>query len=450
MRIIKDAFLDNDEYERMPILFCIFSKISTTIKVFEAIKKSKPKKLYVFSDCWRETKEGEKEKVEYLRKYVLDNTDWDCEILTKFQDKNLGLRYGIEAALDWFFENEEMGIVLEDDCLPAPQLFRFCSEMLIKYKDDERVCMINGSNPNAKTLSANTYFFKDDMTASDIWGWATWRRVWQNHDKTCSQYEKYRKISFNADEDSLDFNEYAKNVRMKFIVVQLEHILAGKMNTWNYQLYFSIAINDGLYIIPECNLLTNIGCSADGFTNTGSEYYLEGTLPMGEFLFPIIHPSQVSARPLTAREYASIGIPRQQIFMKELIDVEEKIISDFLNIGNFLRQIGLYNNPQIKEIYNNKEMSNLYELIANAVYFKGYYKAQKYLWLSLSKSMLKGEKNFCQNCQKRECLSFCPTKSISLQTQENEFFVKIDKSTCKFCWKCMKNCPVVNPEKTTR
>ncbi|MCL1947028.1 MAG: hypothetical protein FWF51_07775 [Chitinivibrionia bacterium] len=450
MRIIKDAFLDNDEYERMPILFTPFCKVETATKVFGEIRKSKPKKLYVFSDGWREEKEGEKEKVEYLRKYICENIDWDCEIFTNFQNKNLGVKLGIETAIDWFFENEEMGIVLEDDCLPAPQLFRFCSEMLIKYKNDERVWLINGSNTNAKKLSANSYFFKDDMTTSDIWGWATWRRVWQKHDKTMSQYEKYRKISFNADEDSLDFNEYAKNIRMKFIIVQLEHILAGKMHTWNYQIYFSIAINDGLYIIPECNLVTNIGCNADGFTNTGSEYYLEGTFPTGEFLFPIIHPQEVSSKPLTAREYASIGIPRQRNFMKEFRDVEDKVLNDFLIIGNFLKRIGIYDDPQINNIITSKEADVLFDIITNAVYFKGYYKAQKYLWLSLSKSMLKGEKNFCQNCQKRECLSFCPTKSISLQTQENEFFVKIDKSTCKFCWKCMKNCPIVNPEKTTR
>jgi len=422
----------------MPILFTPFCKIETATKVFNAIKKSKPKKLYVFSDGWRATVASEKENVEYLRKWIVENVDWDCEVFTNFQEKNLGTRFGIEAAIDWFFENEEMGIILEDDALPAPELFRFCSEMLMKYKDDERVYLINGANIDAKKTSANSYFFKDDMGGSDIWGWATWRRVWKKHDKTMSQYEKY-KNQCEANENNPDYSEYLKNERMKFLLHQIGFILSGKMETWNFQLYFSIAANNGLYLIPECNLVTNIGCGTQGFTHTGSEYYLEGIIPTGEFLFPIEHPMQVSARRLTGEEY--INTVKS---MRDFQDFEKTSLLNFLSMSNFLKRFNFISESQLSEICQSAEADNLVKIILNAISFKKHYKAQKYFYLALSKGLLKGDKNPCSNCNNRKCLSVCPSKSISSHQEENgEIAVKIDRKTCQYCWNCMKSCPFV-------
>ena len=107
------------------VLFLVFNRLDTTKQVFEAIRQAKPPRLYVAADGPRESKEGEKEKVKAVRKYVMDNIDWKCEVKTLFRDKNLGCKMAVSGAIDLFFENEEMGIILEDDCLPNQSFFGF-------------------------------------------------------------------------------------------------------------------------------------------------------------------------------------------------------------------------------------------------------------------------------------------------------------------------------------
>jgi len=436
-----------DEYERMPILFTPFCKIEAATKVFNAIKKSKPKKLYVFSDGWRKEKEGEKEKVEYLRKFIVENIDWDCEVFTKFENKNLGVRFGLEAAFDWFFENEEMGIILEDDCLPAPSFFRFCSELLIKYKDEEKIFLINGTNETAKNTSSNSYSFKKITDFAEevagIWGWATWRRAWKKHDKKMSFLEKYKK-QCDTDCDTLDYEEYLKNARLKFFTKQMELILAGKNSTWDIQLKFSILINDGLIIVPNCNLVMNIGYGVSDVAHGGFEYIASGTLPTGDFLFPIEHKSQISANPLTAKEYiraAFMPILRD----KEFWDVEEMLANKIVEIHNFLAKSDISNEQK----YNMKRQFSskiLEELLKTSLHFKEYPKAQKYLYLALTKSLFQGEddKDICAKC--RKCIAICPTKSFNLFKENGKIVIGIDRKTCEYCWNCMKNCSFVNPK----
>ena len=444
----KQLFDNGEEYVKMPILFTPFCRAETATKVFSAIKKSKPKRLYVFSDGWRKEKEGEKEKVEYLRKYILDNMDWDCELFTKFEDKNLGPRFGLESAFDWFFENEEMGIILEDDCLPAPEFFRFCSEILIKYKDEEKVSLINGTNGYPEEISSNTYSFKKvtDFTedAVGIWGWATWRRVWNKHDKMMSQLDKYKK-QCDVDENSLNFDEYLKITRIKFLSKQLEMILADSNNTWDLQLRFSILINDGLLIIPNCNLISNIGCGVADSVHGTAEYSVAATLATGEFFFPVEHPQEISARPLTVKEYLqavyTVILPEKELWEKEF-----NITHSMAVINGVLKGSKL-DDEKKKEICEPAFSNSLDSILKHCLSGGNYGKAQKYLHLALSKSLFDGKKNFCSKCLYRECLSGCPTKSIvESKAKDEEFIVKINRETCEYCWKCMRLCRAVNPD----
>ena len=444
MRLQKNAVFNNDDYEKVPILFCIFTKLDTTEKVFKAIRKSKPKKLYISSDGARENKEGEKEKVEYLRKFVCENIDWDCEVFTKFNEKNLGCRRGMETAIDWFFENEEMGIILEDDCLPAQSFFRFCSEVLEKYKDNENVFLINGTNETAKNVSSNSYSFKKITdTAEDIiglWGWASWRRAWKRHDKKMSHLEKYKKPR-EIDDNSWDYDEYIKNARIKIFTDQLELILAGKNDTWDLQWKFSVLINDGLCIFPNCNLMTNIGASVSGAVHGIFEYNVGITLPAGDFRFPMEHPTEVLPRPLSAREFRRASFFPLQDGM-DFWEMEMTITENIKNISAFLAETKVeISDEQKSEMYRPVVMDGITQLIYLSLLFKEYCKAQKYLYLALSKNLFQEEKNFCVKCQRRDCAAACPSKSVFTYKSQ----IVINKETCQFCWNCMKACPIVNP-----
>ena len=104
------------------VLFLLFNRPDTTSKVFEKIRQIKPQRLYVASDGPRESYYGEIEKVKSVRE-IIKKIDWSCEVKTLFREKNLGCKKAVSSAISWFFNYEEQGIILEDDCLPHIDFF---------------------------------------------------------------------------------------------------------------------------------------------------------------------------------------------------------------------------------------------------------------------------------------------------------------------------------------
>ena len=160
-------------------------------------------------------------------------------------------------------------------------------------------------------------------------------------------------------------------------------------------------------------------------------------------MFPPNHTSQVSAQPLTPKEYlraAYMPISAE----KEFWDMEAEDTDKILSVHNFLVNSGLPQEQKI-EMYNKFLCRSLFELICICTHFKEFDKAQKYLYLALTKSLLRSDKNICSKCQSQKCLSVCPKKNISsFQTQDGEYVIKINRQTCEYCFRCMKHCPVVN------
>lgn len=260
---------------KSPVLFLVFNRPDTTQKVFDAIKKVKPKKLYVAADGPRENKEGEKEKCEEVRN-IIKQVDWDCKVETLFREKNLGCRDAVSSAITWFFDNVEEGIILEDDCLPSTSFFRFCDELLERYRDDTRVWHIGGTNPLKEKVPNSYYFSKYNR----IWGWATWRRCWENYDK---------KIIFWPDVKKQDIllNVASKKEVISF-TKKFDAAYYNKINTWDFQ-WALIKLLNGLSVIPCVNLVSNIGFSDDA-THTKIKNDKLSDLKRFELDFPLVHP----------------------------------------------------------------------------------------------------------------------------------------------------------------
>lgn len=240
-----------------PVLLLIFNRPKTTKLVFEQIRLAKPKKLFIAADGPRENKIGEQEKCEQARAIVND-IDWDCEINTLFRDKNLGCGCAVSSAISWFFENVEEGIILEDDCLPNQDFFRFCNEMLIKFRFDKEIMEVTGTSlfSNQQTFGNATYYFSE---YGSIWGWATWKRAWSFYDIKMSDYPQ--KIS------SLK-NRIEKKKDGKVWLGSFEKAYLGQFDTWDYQWIYTIWKNKGLCVVPNYNLISNIGFGSDS-THTG-------------------------------------------------------------------------------------------------------------------------------------------------------------------------------------
>ena len=266
----------NSSALEIPILFLVFNRIDTTIQVFSAIKEAKPVKLYVASDGARESKLDEIEKVNEVRNFILSNIDWECDVKILFRDKNLGCKVAVSNAISWFFENEEMGIILEDDCLPMNSFFKFCSELLIKYKEDNRIMMISGTNYllDMREEISDSYFFSRHFS---IWGWATWRRAWATYD-----------ADLNECDDSLigeaNYLYLCLNRNTSYFYLNiLKEIKNKKIDTWDLQWVFNCVYNYGLSVTPVVNLISNIGVEGAHAKNITENNFLKTS----EISFPL-------------------------------------------------------------------------------------------------------------------------------------------------------------------
>jgi len=245
----------------IPILFMVFNRLDTTKQVFEMIRKTAPQKLYIASDGHRINRENEKEKVEAVREFVLKSIDWNCEVKTLFREQNLGCGKAVSGAITWFFENEEMGIILEDDCLPSLSFFSYCKELLEYYKNDTRVYHIAGNNPLTYTKTPYSYYF---ARIQHCWGWASWRRAWSHYSfdiKNLNDFTEKKTINkiFTRDID--------RNYWIKIFKKMENH----DIDTWDYQWTYNIFYNNGICINPAKNLITNIGFGADATHTTVDE-----------------------------------------------------------------------------------------------------------------------------------------------------------------------------------
>ena len=236
-----------------PILFIIFNRLDYTKKVFEQIKKVKPKKLYICSDGARYIEE--KSIVQEVREWVLGTIDWECEVKTRFLDKNLGCGFGIYKAIDWFFENEEEGLIIEDDVVPTESFFDFCAQMLDKYKDNKKIWHIGGSSFLEDLNLKEDYYFSK---ITHCWGWATWRDRWEKFDFDISFFK------------NKDFKKFSKRIAVQKHWEMIQKIvLEDKIEAWDYQWLFKIIQNKGLAITPTKNLITNIGTFGIHFEGYG-------------------------------------------------------------------------------------------------------------------------------------------------------------------------------------
>ncbi len=264
-----------------PILFLVFNRPSTTRKVFSAIKKIRPKYLYIGADGPREHRAGEREKCEDVRS-IVNEIDWDCEVKTLFRDKNLGCKMAISGAIDWFFENVSEGVILEDDCVPSLSFFPYCAELLAKYRDDNRVMTISGDASPFKhkfDKSKYSYFFSHYPL---IWGWATWRRAWKSYDVNLTNWSEVKT-------DKKSFPILKNQIQRDYWFKMFNRMFQKKVDTWDYQWSYNLLIHSGLAIIPKSNLISNIGFGEDSTNYTGGnkEYRIE--FPIKDMKFPLVN-----------------------------------------------------------------------------------------------------------------------------------------------------------------
>ena len=265
---------------KVPVLIIVFNRLETVKQVFSQIKAYQPEKFYIASDGARSTCVGEDEKVNEVREYILKNIDWDCKVETLFGEVNIGCKYGPQNAISWFFENEENGIILEDDCLPSEDFFPYCEELLKKYDNDFRVFGITGTNFHSNQPISDSYYFSSYFFT---WGWASWRSRWEKHMQMQDSFHLHLKDAGNR---KLIDNKYAQTSLIKNAIASYE----DEIDAWDYLWILSCVIQDGLIVTPKKNLVKNIGFGDDATHTAGN---LKNQREHELINFPLDHPTTI-------------------------------------------------------------------------------------------------------------------------------------------------------------
>lgn len=252
-----------------PILFLVFNRLDEVALVFEQIRQQQPTRLFIAADGPRATVPGEAAMCMATRAYVLEHIDWPCEVKTLFRNTNLGCGKAVSSAIDWFFEEVEEGIILEDDCVPDATFFSFCTELLERYRDQHHVMHIGGSNFQLGTRrSEASYYFSRHI---HVWGWATWRRAWKKYDFSLRPYHHLMKKK----------NQHP-------VIKYFLSIFHQQVDTWDIQWVLVVWFNNGCGITPDVNLVNNIGYGKNA-THTRRVPYWLGKMNYGG-ISTMIHP----------------------------------------------------------------------------------------------------------------------------------------------------------------
>jgi len=290
-----------------PVVFIIFNRPDKTQEVFNKIREARPSKLLVIADGPRAGRRDDREECAATR-VIIESVDWDCEVIQNYSETNLGCGKRIASGLDWVFNIVEEAIILEDDCLPHPTFFRYCQETLERYRDDGRIMAIGANHYEfGRRRMEYSYHFS---RYPHIWCWATWRRAWQYYDFEMKLWPEVRDHKWLFDIFGKSKAEFS-NGKHEFKILggardaeywhsKFELVYRGGLNTWDYQVNFACFLQHGLVVLPNVNLVSNIGFGVKA-THTKNISEL-ANVPVTAMEFPLKHPPFV-IRDTWADEY---------------------------------------------------------------------------------------------------------------------------------------------------
>lgn len=286
---------------QVPVLLIIFNRSDTALQVVNQLRSISVNRLYIYCDGPREEKEGEIALLNEVRQTIVQGIDWPCKLITSFKEKNVGPRLAIGNAIKWFFEYEEEGIILEHDCVPSLSFFSFCKNLLEYYRHDERIMHISGDNFQfGKHVGDGSYYFSK---ITHIWGFATWKRAWKHYDVDMKHYPEFKRTRRIND---IIFHKRS----VKFWNEIFDKTYHKQLQTWDYQWTFAMWCANGLAVLPNKNLVSNVGFDELALNTTNPNDRLAGmeTLEMNEVKHPafVIHNQEADAKSMDEVFYPGI------------------------------------------------------------------------------------------------------------------------------------------------
>jgi len=255
----------------LPVLLITFNRPDVTKVVLDRIVEAKPSKLFFFNDAPRKDNAQDAIMCAKIREMA---SSVELEVHTRFESVNLGCKIGVSSAITWFFEHEEMGIIVEDDTYPSLDFFQWCRQMLYKFKDDNRIYSVTGCNMLNKWKSSKQDYHY--AMFGSYWAWASWRRVWKNFDLELKQWQ-------NTDVRELVLNYLPTEELRKIRTREFDRLIEGRISTWDFQFCFLHYIHHALSVVPSKNLVTNLGI------NHSDAVHMKGDSPFSDLQHFEIH-----------------------------------------------------------------------------------------------------------------------------------------------------------------
>lgn len=255
-----------------PVLLMGFNRPELMAQVLDRLRQVEPTRLFIAVDGARPERDGEADRVQECRALAA-SVDWDCEVRTLFQERNLGCGRGVSTAISWFFEQVDRGIILEDDIVPDPTFFGFCSELLDRYEDDHRVFAVSGCNVVPRARLAQPYAPYRFSQIPVVWGWATWRRSWSQHRLDIRGWR--RRLPPRV---LLQRTGYSPTAAA-FWASEFELTARGDVDTWDWQLTCAAMTSGQLTATSNVNLVENIGFGSEATHTVDGRSRLAPPLP---------------------------------------------------------------------------------------------------------------------------------------------------------------------------
>jgi hypothetical protein len=280
----------------MNVVFILYDRPVLTERVFAEIRKARPERLFVVADGPHLGKPNDADRVAASRAAV-DSVDWPCEVSRNYSDINLGCMRRVSTGLDWVFSQVDEAIILEDDCVPHPDFFRFCTELLDRYRRDQRVGHIGAVNfDRVKSRTEYSYFFS---RYPSIWGWATWRRAWQQYDVNMTLWPRLRASGWHC-------NVFPTRGEARYFEQLWDDLVEARLDAWGGRWVFSRLVHGTVSIRPCVNLVSNIGFgNASEASHTTFQHFV-GNFPVQPLSWPLKHPPRLIQNEQSDRGYARI------------------------------------------------------------------------------------------------------------------------------------------------
>ena len=264
-----------------PLAYIVFNRPHLTSRSFDVIKKLKPKHLFIIADGPRKGNNSDVSRCKRVRE-IVSYIDWECLVKYNYSEFNLGLKNRVSSGLDWVFEQVDRAIILEDDCIPHNDFFKFCESLLSFYENNDKISVITGNNfQNHRPNSSASYYF---TKFCHCWGWATWKRAWSKYDGNIQFWPNWSK-------SESWINSFSDKSELKYWSKIFDSVYLNEINSWAYPWTACNWFNNSLSIAPNVNLVSNIGFGSDS-THTKSKNHTSSNLSV----FPlksIHHPHDI-------------------------------------------------------------------------------------------------------------------------------------------------------------